>query len=230
MKPSQLNNLQLLCLQKKCTIQDVQAEAILCMTHSLIANYLYAKDEPDKLSSDAYLLNKEDEDKIYTFMKNLFAYLNQQILTYPRMQEILDDAGKNPHATIKAKLVEPIGFFYNQLTDAMQSRLVFLYDKDGDLLYIPDMLAIMLILDFKEKASYSFGKYDFFKDNDLNELAEIYFKHNVKIRKEQNIKLNANIQEQTNIKKMSHLSIFMIEELLKSKYSKSTKVSKKKKR
>lgn len=216
-----INNLQLLCSRKMCTVKDVQAEAVLCMAHSLIANYLYAKEEPQKVFSKSYLLDKEDENKILIVMKELFEYLTYQILTYPRMQEILNDAGKNPHSTMKARLVEPIGFFYNELSRNMQSRLNYLYEHDEHLIYIPDMLVVMLILDFKEKASYSFAKYEFFKDNDLNELAEIYFKYNSKIRKEQDIEKNAHILEQTNIKKMSHLSMFMIEQLLKSNYNKS---------
>lgn len=92
------------------------------------------------------------------------------------------------------------------------------------------MLGVLLILDFNEIASYSFEKFNFLVEKELEEIAEIYFKYNTKIRKELEIAKNSHIQKQTNIKKMSHLSMFMIEQLLKSNYNKVSRELKRKNR
>ena len=138
MKPSQLNNLQLLCLQKKCTIQDVQAEAILCMTHSLIANYLYAKDEPDKLSSDAYLLNKEEPIAVgpLDLQAFLFEHKAQQSEAMKSAKKVIADVS----ADFEKLTGRKYGFFEEYKLEDAQMAIVCMNSTAGTTKAIVDKL------------------------------------------------------------------------------------------
>ncbi len=220
-KPSNINNLQLLCSSKLCSVKDVQAESVLMMVHSLCANYFVPKNEND-YEEDKYI-SKEEKEIILNFNKELFDYLNQKIMSFPRLQVVLNEANKNSQAFIKARLVEPLGFYYNSLANSFIGRLNYLTEKDDKQMYIPDMLALFLILDFKEQTGYTFEKFDYIFKQDLEKIAAIYFKVNYKIKKENNITYSTPLQEQTVINKMQNISSFMIKKLTEAKYNKSVK-------
>ncbi len=223
-KFDKINNLQLLCSQRMCTVKDIQAEALLSMSHSFAANYLHIKKESEYQENfKSYILNEEDEEAIDKFMNNLFEYLSEKIITYPRMLDIVDNSTKSPQLYMKAKLVEPINFFYKVLADSLVDRLSYVSNYKEEQTYIPSMLAILIIVDFREKASYKFEKYDFIKNEDLDKLSEIYYRLHKNLKNEQNISMTAPITEQTVIRKMSDVSIFMVEKLLSSDYNKSFK-------
>lgn len=224
-----INNLQLLCSQRMCTIKDVKAEALLSICHSFASDYIQIKKQPGYQENlENYVLIEEDEKIIDELMNTFYKYLSIKILTYPKMIEYINNANRNTQSFTRAKLAEPINFFYKELTDSFVDRLIYVSNSTEKQTYVPSMLAIFLIIDFKEKASYLFEKYEFIKNQDFNKLSEIYYKLHKKLKAEQNISMTTPITEQTIIRKMSNVSLFMVEKLLSSDYKKSLKKVKKK--
>lgn len=216
-KLNSTNNLQLLLSSKLCTIKNLQAEIVLIICHSLIANYL--EDEKNKPINSTSLTTKEENEKIYTFMNELFIYLCQNIINYPKILEILNKSDKNKHDLVKARLIEPYYYFYSVIENAFFSRLNYVTKQEDEKEYIPDFLAITLIINFKEKAGENiFRKFEYIHNLDFSNILEIYSKVQLQEKEKYNIKINTPIQEQTIIRKMRHISNYMIDKLLEAKY------------
>jgi len=65
------------------------------MCHTLLANYLQdVKENKDKIND---VISIEENEFIFNFMEKLFEYLNENILTYPRIQQILSNASTSKH-------------------------------------------------------------------------------------------------------------------------------------
>lgn len=212
-----ITNLQLVLSSKFCTVKDLYAEVILIMCHSLIANYL--EDENNKPINSDSLITDEENKYIYCFMNEIFIYLNQNIINYPRIIQILNASKKTKQDVMKARLVEPYFYFYNIVENAFFSRLDYVTKKTDQKQYIPDLIVISLIMNFKEKAGINcFRKFEYIHNLDFSNVLEIYSKVQLKQKKQYNTKINTPIQEQTVIRKMRHISNYMIDKLLESKY------------
>lgn len=212
-----MNNLQLLLSSKLCTIKDLQAEIVLIICHSLIANYL--EDEINKPINSISLITENENKIVYSFMNELFIYLSQNIINYPKIIEILNKPNKNKHDIVKARLIEPYYYFYNVIEKAFFSRLDYVTKQEDEKQYIPDFLAITLIINFKEKAGENiFKKFEYIHNLDFSNILKIYSKVQIHEKEKHNIKINTVIQEQTIIRKMRHISNYMIDKLLEAKY------------
>lgn len=223
LNPRNINNLQLVCSRKFCTIKDVQAESVLTMVLTLVANYLHSDPgiKTKEIEVDGVL--ETDKLKIKNFMQELFEYLASTVTPYTKIQEAIALSSRSPIDHMRARHLEPYGFYYNELATAFIDRLDYVSKKEESQAYIPDMLAIFLILDYKEKAGYSFEKYDFIFNADLEGYARFYFEANRKESQKKGLSFRTQIQDQTVIKKMSSMSLYMIDKLLQSNYSKEVR-------
>ena len=218
-KISNMNNLQLLLSIKFWTIKDLYTEVILVMCHTLLANYLQdVKENKDKIND---VISIEENEFIFNFMEKLFEYLNENILTYPRIQQILSNASTSKHNSMKARLIEPYSYFYNVLVNAFTSRLDFVTKEDEKQKYIPDLIIIELIKYYKE--SYylaAFKRFEYIENLDLKTISQIYINVQLKEKESLNISINTSIQEQTMIRKMRNIAHFMVDKMIQTKYSK----------
>lgn len=194
------------------------------MALTLAANYLNTNLNSKTKEFEVETAVNEDREKIKLFMTDLFEYLNKTVIPFTKMQQIMENSNRSPQEHMRARFLEPYGFYYNELANSFIERLEYVSKKDKGQSYIPDMLAIFIILDFKNQAGYSFEKYDFIFNAKLEEYAEFYFKFNQEEKKRLGIKsFSVHIQDQPVVRRMSNISLFMIEKLLKSNYSKSTR-------
>lgn len=154
-------------------------------------------------------------------MEKLFEYLNENILTYPKIQQILLNAPNSKHDNIKARLIEPYSYFYNVLVNAFTSRLDLVTKEDEKQKYIPDLLVIELIKYYKETYySSAFKKFEYIEDLDLKTISQIYINVQLKEKERLNIGVNTSIQDQTLIRKMRNIAHFMVDKLINTRYSK----------
>jgi hypothetical protein len=168
------NNLQILLSSKFYTIKELHIEVILIMCHSLIASYLFEENSKDK-NDTIDIITPEENKIINSLMEVMFKYLNENIISYPKIQEILNNAERSKENTMKARIVEPYAYFYNILTNAFVSRLNYVTQLDEKQQYIPDFLVINLLLAAKEKIGENyFKKFEFINSLDFNEVLEIY--------------------------------------------------------
>jgi hypothetical protein len=155
-------------------------------------------------------------------MNEIFIYLNQNITSYPRILQIINNTKKTKHDIIKAKLVEPYLYFYNIIENAFFSRLDYVTKQADEKPYIPEFLAITLIINFKEKAGQNcFKRFEYIHNLDFSKILEIYSKVQLKQKEQYNIKINTPIQEQTIMRKMRHISNYMINKLWEARYPKN---------
>ncbi len=83
-------------------------------------------------------------------------------------------------------------------------------------------MAITLIMNFREKAGQNcFKKFEYIHNLDFSEILEIYSKVQLKEKEQYNIKINTPIQEQTIIRKIRHISNYMINKLWEARYPKN---------
>jgi len=218
-KINNINNLQLLLSSKFWTIKDLYTEVILVMCHTLLFNYL--QDEKENKNKINDVITIEENEYIFNFMEKLFEYLNENILTYPKIQQILLNAPNSKHDNIKARLIEPYSYFYNVLVNAFTSRLDLVTKEDEKQKYIPDLLVIELIKYYKETYySSAFKKFEYIENLDLKTISQIYINVQLKEKERLNIGVNTSIQDQTLIRKMRNIAHFMIDKLINTRYSK----------
>ena len=218
-KINNINNLQLLLSSKFWTIKDLYTEVILVMCHTLLFNYL--QDEKENKNKINDVITIEEDEYIFNFMEKLFEYLNENILTYPKIQQILLNAPNSKHDNIKARLIEPYSYFYNVLVNAFTSRLDLVTKEDEKQKYIPDLLVIELIKYYKETYySSAFKKFEYIEDLDLKTISQIYINVQLKEKERLNIGVNTSIQDQTLIRKMRNIAHFMVDKLINTRYSK----------
>jgi len=218
-KINNINNLQLLLSSKFWTIKDLYTEVILVMCHTLLFNYL--QDEKENKNKINDVITIEENEYIFNFMEKLFEYLNENILTYPKIQQILLNAPNSKHDNIKARLIEPYSYFYNVLVNAFTSRLDLVTKEDEKQKYIPDLLVIELIKYYKETYySSAFKKFEYIEDLDLKTISQIYINVQLKEKERLNIGVNTSIQDQTLIRKMRNIAHFMVDKLINTRYSK----------
>lgn len=218
-KINNINNLQLLLSSKFWTIKDLYTEVILVMCHTLLFNYL--QDEKENKNKINDVITIEEDEYIFNFMEKLFEYLNENILTYPKIQQILLNAPNSKHDNIKARLIEPYSYFYNVLVNAFTSRLDLVTKEDEKQKYIPDLLVIELIKYYKETYySSAFKKFEYIENLDLKAISQIYINVQLKEKERLNIGVNTSIQDQTLIRKMRNIAHFMVDKLINTRYSK----------
>lgn len=211
------NNLQLYLLSKGFSIKDLKAEVVLIFCLNLLDEYFNVKDDFNSLFIKEECKVNEDEKKIiHNNMLDLKEYLSSKVLTTNRIAQILNDAGSKQNI-MKARLVEPQSFFYNIITKKFLSKIKTIF-KDDEKYFIPEQLIIYLIIDMKEK-SYNFKKFAFVDNYDFTKLFNIYNEINIKLKRSNGIKLNTPLQEKTIISKMQYLSTYLVEELIKAKYT-----------
>lgn len=147
---NKMNNLQLLLSTKSYTLKELYAEVVLIMCHSLLANYLYDEEKNKELNEND-IITPEENKLINDLMKEVFSYLNKEILTYSEIQVILQNAKELRTNEVKARLVEPYAYFYNVLANSFIARLNYVNEKEEKKKYIPDLLVVSLIFTLKEK-------------------------------------------------------------------------------
>ncbi|MFA9240553.1 MAG: hypothetical protein ACEQSQ_11800 [Candidatus Paceibacteria bacterium] len=208
------SNLQLYLMTTRKTLKELKSEVILIFCLNLIREYIQSEDNKIDFGYGCYMTN-EEQYFIYTKMKELEKYLLKHVYTIERIHEIMND-NSSKESIFKAVIMEPRSYFYKILVQRFVAKMN-LFSGNGEKYYIPELLALYLIFDMKEKG-YSFKEFNFIEEFDFLSLIEIYNKINIKLRKINNIKINTPLNNQTTISKMQHLSIYLTNVLIEAKY------------
>lgn len=209
--------LKLLLLSKRYTIKDLKCEVILLICDMLIENYL----DSEKQNKTKLILEDFTETDS-NIIKNTLEELQNEIRTHcvpiSSIQYLINNYDKSERDLIKAKLSEPISYFYNIGINSLKSKMLSQNEEKNNLQWIPDLICIHLILDM-ELEDYYFSKFDFLKKFDFEELIKIYQKTNIKLKEKDGISLFSREQNKiTIINKMQNISSTVVKSLINSKY------------
>lgn len=210
------NNLQLYLMVSRKTLKDLKVEVILIFCLNLIREYVQSEDNKIDFGYGNYM-TKEEEQFIYTKLKDLENFLLNHVYTVEKMYEVISDRSSK-ESLLKAVIMEPRLCFYTILVKKFISKMN-LFSNSGDKYYIPELLALYLIIDMKEKG-FSFNRFSYIEEFDFLSLIEIYNKINIKVKKENDIKINTPLNNQTTISKMQYLSLYLTNVLIEAKYIK----------
>lgn len=201
-------------LQKRFTLKDLKCEVILIMCDMLIDNYLNAEEngESEELIEN---LSTNEKNLIFNNMKSLQKNIQESILTIDKIQYIINNQQKDRKSLLKAKLIDSSHYFYNLCAEKLKSSIIAKTNDTESLKWIPDLIVILLIQDMKE-IGYSFNKFKFIDEYDLDKLFSIYLNTNILLKKKNKITLFS--KEKTIINIMENVSLDIVEELIKSKY------------
>lgn len=201
-------------LQKRYTLKDLKCEVILMICDMLIDNYIKAEDDgkSEKLVED---LTTTEKKLIYTNMKNLQEDIQKNILTIDRIEFIINSQEKDINSLNEAKLIGSCQYFYNVCALKLKSAIFSKTHNEDDVKWIPDLIAILLIQDMKEKG-YSFNKFKFIEEYDFDRLFNLYMKTNILLKQKNKISLFS--KEKTIINIMESVSYEIVEKLINSKY------------
>lgn len=208
------SNLQFYLMTTGKTLKDLKVEVILIFCLKLIREYIQSEDNKIDFGYSCYMTN-EEQNLIYTKLKELESSLLKHIFTIEEIYKIIIDKSSK-ESIIKAIVMEPRLYFYDVIVKRFISKMN-LFSDNGKNYYIPEMLALYLIIDMKEKG-YSFKDFRFIEEFDFLNLIEIYNKINLQIKKMNDIKINTPLMNQTTISKMQHLSLYLTNVLAKAKY------------
>lgn len=208
------SNLQLYLMTTRKTLKELKVEVILIFCLNLIREYTQSEDSKIDFGYGCYMTNEEQEF-IYTKIKELENYLLKHVYTVERMHEIIND-NSSRESIFKGIIMEPRSYFYKILVHRFVAKMN-LFSDNGEKYYIPEQLALYLIIDMKEKG-YHFKEFNYIDNFDFLSLIEIYNKINIKLRKINNIKINTPLKNQTTISKMQHLSLYLTNILIEAKY------------
>tara|TARA_B100001063_G_scaffold6947_1_gene5222 strand:+ start:2892 stop:3572 length:681 start_codon:yes stop_codon:yes gene_type:complete len=201
-------------IQKNYTLKDLKCEVILIICDMLIDNYINAEDKGknEKLVEELTVTEKK---LVYTNMKNLQEDIQKNILTIDKIQYIINNQQKDNQGLMKAKLLDSTYYFYNLCATKLKSSIISRTKDEDNLKWIPDLIVISLIQDMVENG-YSFNKFEFIQNYDLNRLFNVYMKTNTLLKQKDNISLF--LKEKTIISIMENVSYEIVEELINSKY------------
>ncbi|MBU3015608.1 hypothetical protein KO488_12635 [Poseidonibacter lekithochrous] len=201
-------------LQKRFTLKDLKCEVILIMCDMLIDNYLNAEEsgESEELIEN---LSINEKNLIFNNMKSLQKDIQKSILTIDKIQYIINNQQKDKKSLSKAKLIDSSHYFYNLCAEKLKFSIIAKTNDTESLKWIPDLIVILLIQDMKERG-YSFNKFKFIDEYDLDKLFSIYLNTNILLKKKNKITLFS--KEKTIINIMENVSLDIVEELIKSKY------------
>lgn len=208
------SNLQFYLMTTGKTLKDLKVEVILIFCLKLIREYIQSEDNKIDFGYSCYMTN-EEQNLIYTKLKELESSLLKHIFTIEEIYKIIIDKSSK-ESIIKAIVMEPRLYFYDVIVKRFISKMN-LFSDNGKNYYIPEMLALYLIIDMKEKG-YSFKDFRFIEEFDFLNLIEIYNKINLQIKKMNDIKINTPLMNQTTISKMQHLSLYLTNVLSEAKY------------
>ncbi|AXX90390.1 hypothetical protein CKA55_11900 [Arcobacter suis] len=208
------SNLQFYLMTTGKTLKDLKVEVILIFCLKLIREYIQSEDNKIDFGYSCYMTN-EEQNLIYTKLKELESSLLKHIFTIEEIYKIIIDKSSK-ESIIKAIVMEPRLYFYDVIVKRFISKMN-LFSDNGKNYYIPEMLALYLIIDMKEKG-YSFKDFRFIEEFDFLNLIEIYNKINLQIKKMNDIKINTPLMNQTTISKMQHLSLYLTNVLAEAKY------------
>lgn len=210
------SNLHFYLMTTGKTLKDLKVQVLLIFCLKLIREYTQTEDNKISSGYSDYMSNKE-ENLIYTKMKELENYLLKRVYTIEEIHNIMNDKSSKESIT-KAILLEPTTYFYEIVVKRFISKMNSL-SGDGKKYYIPELLALYLMIDMREKG-YGLKELSFIEEFDFLNFIEIYNKVNIEVKRTNNIKMITPLINQTTISKMQHLSLYLTEILIEAKYPK----------
>lgn len=187
MKLISANYLKSLLKEKNCTLNDLKAEVIIMLFYNFIEHYFIGEDNKKSQLIFESEESREESEYIYTRLKIIKEELEKyNILTIESLQKEISKS-----LYIAAKL-SPYTILYNYAIDVFTKKRKKLFIGNDSKIWIPDAIAIYLIIDAKEY-DIDFKNFPILNTDNFDDIIKIYMKNNLELKKLTNEKFNASI-------------------------------------
>lgn len=207
--------LKLFLEQKKYTLKDLKCEVVLMICYTLIEHYLLVEEnEATPYIDDLYTVS--DVELIFETINKLQTLIYDNILTIKKIQILEMKEPKTEKELLQYKLTKPLSYFFNIGVNRLKYKLVELYGKEENVLWIPELIAITIINDLKDEG-YNFQNFKFLNEIDFESIFNIYNKTNILMKKKKGDSFISK-ENKTIIDNMQNISNSMVISLINSKY------------
>jgi len=197
--------------EKNCSFNDIRAEVIVMLFENFLKHYIIG--EESKKSELIFNNEKSKEDSMYilnrlgTLRDKL---LSENIITIDSLQKEVSKS-----LFIASKL-SPYTILYNSAIETFSKEREKLFKGDELKMWIPDVVAVYLILDAKDM-DISFKNFPLLENETFDDIVDIYTKNNLELRKLQSLNKETRngLREKSIVGKTACLSNCMVEKIMK---------------
>ncbi len=134
-------------------LRDIKTEALLVFIRTTLEQNFY--DIENMLGYSFILGNDEDNKLIHIILKELLINLQSTVVSSIYLKNLIENANKNPTASLLAKKEAPLIYYYSILVRTIEMSL-----KDGTS-WVPELIVIALLSEWliEEKKSTYFYPY-----------------------------------------------------------------------
>ena len=134
-------------------LRDIKTEALLVFIRTTLEQNFY---EIENMLGYSFILgNDEDNNLIHIILKELLINLQSTVVSSIYLKNLIENANKNPTASLLAKKEAPLIYYYSILVRTIEMSL-----KDGTA-WVPELIVIALLSEWliEEKKSTYFYPY-----------------------------------------------------------------------
>jgi len=196
--------------EKNYTLNDLKAEVIVMLFENFLKHYFSG--EENKKSELIFDTPQSKEESLYILnrLKDINTKLmNEDILTIDILQS------KVSKSLYQASKLTPYTILYNSAITTFTKERKRLFKGDELKMWIPDAIAVYLIIDAKDMG-ISFEKFPLLDNENFDDIIDIYTKNNLELRKIQLIdkETKSKLREKSIVGKTANLSNSMIEKII----------------
>ena len=181
-------------------LRDIKTEALLVFIRTTLEQNFY---EIENMLGYSFILGKDEDNKlIHIILKELLINLQSTVVSSIYLKNLVENANKNPTASLLAKKEAPLIYYYSILVRTIEMSL-----KDGTA-WVPELIVIALLSEWlieEEKSTYF---YPYLKDINYIDLITRY----------DNCRRNLKDDKKIIIMNMYKVSSKLIEQLKKVEY------------
>ncbi len=184
-------------------LRDIKTEALLVFIRTTLEQSFH---QIDKVGYNFRLGNDEDNDVVYSSLKQLLEQLQDTVINSTYLRSLIENAHKNATLKVLAKKEEPLMVYYDTLIKTIEVCL-----PNGSF-WIPELVVVSLLSEWiieEEKTAYF---YPYLKDIDYIDLITRY----------DNSKKDLDDEKKEIIMNMYKISSRLIEKLKKAEYKINT--------
>lgn len=198
---------------KDYTMNDLKAEVILMLVENFISHYIYSEENGKSKNifndTNSENLNNQNEITFNRLKKLKSDLLELNILTISELNKKLRNSSLYTKTTLS-----PYTLMYNAGIDTFSKARKDIFNEDELKVWLPDVLAIHLIMDSKEEG-INFEKFPCIHNDDFMDFIDFFTEINREFRKRDNS--ISSTKNPTMVMKTSRLSFRIVKKIVNFK-------------
>lgn len=198
-------HLRVILNEKGYEINDLKAEAVLMMFENFVKHYI----EGEERGNSKLILENEDSKGKNSYILERLKTVRSKLLKEAKIFTLDTLTREISKSLLMASKYSPYTLLYNLGVQTYLKERERLFKGEQNLMWIPDVLAVYLIVDAKENG-ISFDKFPIIHNEDFEDILSIFAKTNIELKKLTN-------EKKTIITKTSSISATMISRIVNAK-------------